>query len=112
MITRGEKTIRATALTAAVLFLAAMGGSAHAQDTPPIKGSDGGFDPVQQVKEATKPENISATIERCRFSDNFCGDGGSQGRGGAIAARGTTIKNSTFVSNDAHMYGGALSSTW
>lgn len=55
--------------------------------------------------------NLSVAIERCRFLGNFCSDGGSQGRGGAIAGRGTTIKNSIFVANNAHMFGGALYST-
>ena len=50
-------------------------------------------------------EGISVTIERCQFLGNFC-----PGNGGGIAGRGTTIRNSLFIANNANQ-GGALYST-
>jgi len=54
---------------------------------------------------------MTATVDRCRFIVNVSSDGASAGRGGAIAAVGTTIRNSIFVGNHADQYGGALHST-
>jgi hypothetical protein len=53
----------------------------------------------------------TATVERCRFIDNVSGNGAGSGRGGAIAAVGTTIRNSIFVGNHAEQYGGAVHAT-
>ena len=63
MKTRGKKAVRAAVLAAACLVLTAMAGGASAQDTPPIKGGDGGFDPARFVEDAGKPGNVSTTIE-------------------------------------------------
>ena len=53
------------------------------------------------------------TITRSTFTDNFSGDGGSNGRGGAIFSGDssvTSIDNSIFIDNIADQFGGALHS--
>lgn len=46
----------------AIAVLLALAGSATAQDEAPLKGP-GGFDPVQIIEDAQKPEHVSSTIE-------------------------------------------------
>ena len=53
----------------------------------------------------------SVEIDRCLFDGNFSGDGGSNGRGGAIYGTDTsvtTVRNSVFVGNGSRRFGGAI----